>query len=59
MESFGLAVYLPRREDDRPNNVFDPAIGKKNQRVLIIPDDIKDKEFIKEVLAERDNLYGK
>jgi outer membrane protein OmpA-like peptidoglycan-associated protein len=59
MEVFGLAVYLAGREDDRPNNVFDPEIGKKNQKVVLIPNDIENQTFLQEVLATRDKLYVK
>jgi outer membrane protein OmpA-like peptidoglycan-associated protein len=59
MEAFGLAVYLPKREDDRPNNVFDPVIGAKNQKVILIPSDIGNQAFLREVLVTRDKINEK
>jgi len=59
MEVFGVAVYLPNRENDRPNNVFDPVKGEKNQKVVLIPNDIRNQTYLKEVLATRDKLYGR
>ena len=59
MEAFGLAVYLPGRENDRPNGEFDSIIGKRNQKVVIIPSDISNQAFLREVLDTRDRLYGK
>ena len=59
MEVLGLAVYLPRRENDRPNNVFDPVIGERNQKVVLIPSNIGNQAFLQEVLATRDSLYGR
>jgi len=61
MEVFGLAVYLPEpwRENDRPNNVFDPEIGKRNRKVMLIPSDIRNEIFLQAVLTTRDKLYGK
>jgi len=56
MEGFGLAVYMPRRENDRPGGKFDPEIGKLNQKVMLIPDDIADQEFLQEVLTARNKL---
>jgi outer membrane protein OmpA-like peptidoglycan-associated protein len=57
MEAFGLAVYLPRREDDRPGNVFCEVIGARNQKVVLIPDNIEDVEFLQEIRAIRNRLY--
>lgn len=59
VEAFGLAVYLPGRDEDRPNNVFDPVIGERNQKVMIIPSDIGNQAFLREVLATKDKLYIK
>jgi outer membrane protein OmpA-like peptidoglycan-associated protein len=57
MQYFGLAVCFPERENDRPNNVFDPEVGKRNQKVVLIPSDIGRQEFLKEVLSVKNRLY--
>ena len=59
LEAFGLHVELPGRLDDRPNGVYDPSIGALNQKVIIIPSDIGDQAFLREVLDTRDKLYGR
>jgi len=59
MEAFGLAVSLPGRENDRPNNNFNSEIGKKNRKVVLIPSDIGDQAFLQKLKDTRDSLYGK
>jgi outer membrane protein OmpA-like peptidoglycan-associated protein len=59
MEVFGLAVYLPRRENDRPGNLFNAEIGARNQKVMIIPSDMGDTAFLEEVRTARETLYNR
>ena len=74
MEAFGLAVYLPRRENDwHDRNVcplgedgvathiemFCVLKGKQNQKVVIIPNDIKNVAFLNEVESTRNRLYDR
>jgi outer membrane protein OmpA-like peptidoglycan-associated protein len=59
MEAFGLAVDFPRREDEWKSGAFDPIIGAKNQKVVLIPDNIEDVKFLEEVRSARAILYGK